>query len=141
MSTDPINDSQLHSMSLGETARIIRLSVKKYTARELLLSQLKWKHEHAGQTQIPFSPGDRMQSVFTGLSFRLGELSIEKHIVPGTGTGRVLDVLYNVNGSARCTSAIKFKDADGGVVCDMDWGARRWISGEMANFAIENLVS
>ncbi|KAG9123827.1 hypothetical protein FRC07_013831 [Ceratobasidium sp. 392] len=137
MSINRITDTQLHSMSLGKLAYIIRLSVMKYTAREPLMSQLKWKHEHSGQTQIPFSPGDRIQFASSWLSFRLGELSITKHIKPGTGTGQVLDVLYDVKGSARCTSAIKFKDVDGGVVCDMDWGARRWISGEMAKFAIE----
>ncbi|QRV92482.1 Transferase domain-containing protein [Ceratobasidium sp. AG-Ba] len=85
MSTEPINDSKLHSMSLGEIARMIRLSVKKYTARGPLLSQLKWKHEHAGQTQIPFSPGDRIQFASSWLSFRLGDLSIDKHIVPELG--------------------------------------------------------
>ncbi|KAG8698562.1 hypothetical protein FRC09_007171 [Ceratobasidium sp. 395] len=137
MTTDQIADSQLHSMSLGEVARMIRLSVAKYTAREPLLSQLKWKHEHSGHTQIPFSPGDRMQFASSWLSFRLGDLSIAKHVKPGTGSGQVLDVFYNIRGSARCTSAIKFKDVDDGIVCDMDWGARRWVSGEMAKFAIE----
>jgi hypothetical protein len=64
MSTDNLTDTQLHSMSLGEIAHMIRLSVGGYTAREPLLSQMKWKYERSGQTQIPFSPGDRMQCEF-----------------------------------------------------------------------------
>ena len=62
-----------------------------------------------------------------------------KHVKPGSGTGEVLDMAYDVRGAARGVSAIKFKDLDGGVVCDMDWGARRWTSGEMAKYALENL--
>jgi hypothetical protein len=61
MTTNQLTDSQLNSMSLGELAYMIRLSVQKQTTQEQLLSQLKWKHEHAGQTQIPFSPEERMQ--------------------------------------------------------------------------------
>ncbi|KAG9074021.1 hypothetical protein FRC06_010991 [Ceratobasidium sp. 370] len=138
MSTDRITDTELHSMSLGELAHMIHLSVTKYTAQAPLLSQLKWKHDHSGKTQVPFSPGERMQFASSWLSFRLGDLNIVDHIEPGTGTGQVLDVIYNVRGSARCTSAIKFKDINGGIVCEMDWGARRWTSGEMAKFALEN---
>jgi hypothetical protein len=76
--------------------------------------------------------------VYLGLSFGLGSLNIAKHIKQGTGTGQVLDVIYDVKGSARNTSAIKFRDADGGVVCDMDWGVRRWTSGEMVKYALEH---
>lgn len=73
-----------------------------------------------------------------GLSFGLGNLNIAKHVRPESGTGEVLDIAYDVRGVARGVSAIKFKDMDGGVVCDMDWGARRWTSGEMAKYALEN---
>lgn len=138
MSTEPLTDAQVHSMSLGEVAYMIRSSVQAQTAQDQLLSQLKWKHDHAGQTQIPFTPGDRMQFSSSWLSFGLGNLSITNYIKEGTGTGQVLDVIYDVKGSARSCSAIKFKDVEGGVVCDMDWGARRWVSGEMAKYAFEN---
>lgn len=70
ISTEQITDTELHAMSLGEIARMIRLSVMGCATQEKLLSQMKWKYEHAGQTQIPFSPGDRMHCEFLG-SFNL----------------------------------------------------------------------
>ncbi|CUA68759.1 hypothetical protein RSOLAG22IIIB_03618 [Rhizoctonia solani] len=122
----------------GEVAHLIRTSVRKQTTPEQLLAQLKWKHDRAGQTQIPFSPGEGMQFTSSWLSFGLGELNLARHIKPGTGTGQVLDVVYDVIGTARNTSAIKFKDTDGGVVCEMTWGKRQWRSGSMAEYALEN---
>ncbi|CEL60450.1 Pc21g17770 [Rhizoctonia solani AG-1 IB] len=137
MSTRRLKSTEVHSKSLGELAYLIRTSVRKQTAPDQLLAQLKWKHDHAGQTQVPFSPGEGMQFTSSWLSFGLGDLSIRKHIKPGTGNGQVLDVVYDVIGSARNTSAIKFKDVDGGIVCEVAWGAQRWISGAMAKYALE----
>ncbi|KAG8687147.1 hypothetical protein FRC11_007708 [Ceratobasidium sp. 423] len=138
MSTRQLTSAQVRSKSLGELAYLIRTSVHKQTGPDHLLAQLKWKHGHAGQTQVPFSPGEGMQFASSWLSFGLGDLSLAKHIKPGTGTGQVLDVIYDVIGTARNTSAIKFKDTDGGIVCEMAWGTRRWRSGAMAEYALEN---
>ncbi|KAJ1303351.1 hypothetical protein OPQ81_011546 [Rhizoctonia solani] len=138
MSTRKLTSARVRSMSLGELAYLIRTSIQKQTAPEQLLAQFKWKYDHAGHTQIPFSPGESMQFASSWLSFGLGDLSLARHTKPGTGTGQVLDVIYDVIGSARNTSAIKFKDRDGGIVCEMAWGARRWVSGTMAKYALEN---
>ncbi|CAE6415783.1 unnamed protein product [Rhizoctonia solani] len=138
MSTERLASTEVRSKSLGELAYLIRTSVRKQTAPNQLLAQLKWKHDHAGQTQIPFSPGEGMQFASSWLSFGLGDLSIERHIKPGTGSGQVLDVIYDVIGSARNTSAIKFKDTDGGAVCEVAWGAQRWASEAMAKYALKN---
>ncbi|CAE6464432.1 unnamed protein product [Rhizoctonia solani] len=138
MSTGRLTSAQVRSKSLGELAYLIRTSVRKQTAPDHLLAQLKWKHDHAGQTQIPFSPGEGMQFASSWLSFGLGHLNLAKHIKPGTGTGQVLDVIYDIIGTARNTSAIKFKDTDGGIVCETAWGTRRWKSGVMAEYALEN---
>ncbi|KAH7336960.1 hypothetical protein B0J17DRAFT_665580 [Rhizoctonia solani] len=140
MSTRPLASTQVRSKSQGELAHSIHLSVQKQTTPDQLLAQLRWKHDHAGQTQVPFRPGEGMQFTSSWLSFGLGDLSLAKHIKPGTGTGQVLDVVYDVIGTARNTSAIKFKDTDGGVVCEMSWGQRRWISGVMAKYALENQI-
>ncbi|CAE6460520.1 unnamed protein product [Rhizoctonia solani] len=138
MSTGRLTSAQVQSKSLGELAYLIRTSVQRQTTPDQLLAQLKWKHNHAGQTQIPFSPGEGMQFASSWLSFGLGELSLARHVKPGTGTGQVLDVIYDVIGTARNTSAIKFKDASGGVVCEMTWGKRQWVSGSMSEYALEN---
>ncbi|KEP54312.1 transferase family protein, partial [Rhizoctonia solani 123E] len=61
MSTGRLTSAQVQSKSLGELAYLIRTSVQRQTAPDQLLAQLKWKHDHAGQTQIPFSPGEGMQ--------------------------------------------------------------------------------
>ncbi|CAE6352127.1 unnamed protein product [Rhizoctonia solani] len=138
MSTEHLTSVQVRSKSLGELAYLIRNSVQKQTTPGQLLGQLKWKHDHAGQTQVGFSPGEGMQFASSWLSFGLGNLNIEKHIKPGTGSGQVLDVIYDVIGTVRNTSAIKFKDTDGGVICEVAWGARKWTSGAMAEYALEN---
>ncbi|KAL5632598.1 hypothetical protein ACGC1H_005521 [Rhizoctonia solani] len=138
MSTGRLTSAQVQSKSLGELAYLIHTSVRRQTVPNQLLAQLKWKHDHAGHTQIPFSPGEGMQFTSSWLSFGLGEISLSRHVKPGTGTGQVLDVIYDVLGTARSTSAIKFKDIDGGIVCEMTWGTRRWTSGHMAEYALEN---
>jgi hypothetical protein len=61
MSTRRLKSTEVRSKSLGELAYLIRTSVREQTAPDQLLAQLKWKHDHAGQTQVPFSPGEGMQ--------------------------------------------------------------------------------
>ncbi|KAG8788313.1 hypothetical protein FRC12_014699 [Ceratobasidium sp. 428] len=60
-----------------------------------------------------------------------------KHIKPGSGTGEIIDIGGEAIGR-QFIALIKYKDADGGIVVEMDWGADRWTSGEMAKYAIEN---
>ncbi|KAG8705060.1 hypothetical protein FRC09_003178 [Ceratobasidium sp. 395] len=133
ISTDQLTDTELHSLSYGEIARIIRMSVKKCTSQSGTISKLKYSYEHAEEFHAPISPGDRVQ----GLAFKFGELNMGKHIKPGSGTGEIIDIGGEAIGR-QFIALIKYKDADGGIVVEMDWGADRWTSGEMAKYAIEN---
>ncbi|QRV73493.1 hypothetical protein RhiJN_01507 [Ceratobasidium sp. AG-Ba] len=137
VTTDQLTDAQLHAMSLGEIARVIRMSVIGSSTRVSFLSKMRCHYEHAGEFYVPFSPGDRLRVGFLGLSFKLGEMNVAQHIKPGTGTGETLDVTGEAIGRHYVT-LIKYKDAEGGVVCEMDWGAKRWTSGPIAKFALEN---
>ncbi|KAG9128104.1 hypothetical protein FRC07_004998 [Ceratobasidium sp. 392] len=137
ISTDQLTDTQLHSTSYGEIARMIRLSVKQSAAKEATMSKLKYSHDHATEFHAPISPGDRVQVVSSWLTFKFAEINIGKHIKPGTGTGEILDITGDAIGRQFIT-LIKYKDAEGGVACEMDWGVNRWTSGAMAKYAFEN---
>ncbi|QRV90073.1 hypothetical protein RhiJN_18091 [Ceratobasidium sp. AG-Ba] len=136
-SAKPLTVRQLQSMSFGEIARFVRLPAVAHSAREPLLSNLKANYEHQGQLYMPIAPGECMHGTSSWLSFNFGELSIVKHIKPGSGSGRVVEVIGDGIGKPPCTLFIKFKDIDGGIVCEMDWGAKRWTSGEMLRYAME----
>ncbi|QRV75385.1 hypothetical protein RhiJN_03400 [Ceratobasidium sp. AG-Ba] len=133
ISTSQLTDTQLNSMSYGEIARMVRLSVDNNAARMPLLTKLKWVYEHEGKFVAPFNPADRLQ----GLMFRFGELDISRHVTESTGTGRVVEMIGEASGKGYI-NVLKFKDADGGVVCEMDWGVKRWTSGEIAKYALDD---
>ncbi|QRV98050.1 hypothetical protein RhiJN_26069 [Ceratobasidium sp. AG-Ba] len=137
VSTDQLTNSQLHSMSFGEIARIVRLSTLSSAAQEPLLAKLRWICEHDDKFIMPFSPGDRLQITSSWLAFGFGDLDISSHVKAGTGTGRLIETTAEGLGKGSIT-VLKFKDADGGIVCEMDWGVKRWTSGEIAKYALEN---
>ncbi|QRW04292.1 hypothetical protein RhiLY_03291 [Ceratobasidium sp. AG-Ba] len=121
-----LTDTQLNSMSYGEIARMVRLSVDNNAARMPLLTKLKWVYEHEGKFVAPFNPADRLQVTSSWLMFRFGELDISRHVTESTGTGRVVEMIGEASGK------------DGGVVCEMDWELNGGPQREIAKYALDD---
>jgi hypothetical protein len=53
-------NSQIHDMSLGELALMVRELVTEHSKRETMLEQLRWKYDHEGMVQVPAPAGERV---------------------------------------------------------------------------------
>ncbi|KAF8751791.1 hypothetical protein RHS01_08405 [Rhizoctonia solani] len=104
--TSKYANCKIRDMSLGEIARLVR---------EL------WKHDHAGEVQVPVPSGERVLFASNWLMFGFGGLNISKAVKPGTGTGEVLDIYWCMPGIPRCSGCVTFRSSDGGINAVFDW--------------------
>ncbi|KAF8738224.1 Transferase family, partial [Rhizoctonia solani] len=130
---------KIRDMSLGEIARLVRELVTEGSKRETVLDHLQWKHDHAGEVQVPVPSGERVLFASNWLMFGFGGLNISKAVKPGTGTGEVLDIYWCMPGIPRCSGCVTFRSSDGGINAVFDWAEVNWTSGSIGKYAIENM--
>ncbi|GAB1525289.1 hypothetical protein RhiTH_008447 [Rhizoctonia solani] len=137
--TSKYANCKIRDMSLGEIARLVRELVTEGSKRETVLDHLQWKHDHAGEVQVPVPSGERVLFASNWLMFGFGGLNISKAVKPGTGTGEVLDIYWCMPGIPRCSGCVTFRSSDGGINAVFDWAEVNWTSGSIGKYGIENM--
>jgi hypothetical protein len=58
--TSKYANCKIRDMTLGEIARLVRELVVEGSKPDTVLDHLQWKHDHAGEVQVPVPAGERV---------------------------------------------------------------------------------